>query len=219
MPKLHIDLETRSKIDLSKEGAWRYAEHESTEIVILSVSVDDGPVRTWDKTQPTETNDALEDYERAVAEGWTIYAHNIDFEFALLTHNKLQLPAPKVEQCRCTQSFCNIAAIPQSLKDSSAYLQLRSQKDKIGSRLIQIFSLPNKQGEFNDFTTEGLVTIAGARWTYLEAWFAFVEYCEQDVRAERDIERCLGALEPKGEELDLFHFTMRLNQRGIPIKP
>ena len=44
---LHLDFETFSTLDLRVVGAYRYAEHESTEVLMAAYSLDDGPVRQW----------------------------------------------------------------------------------------------------------------------------------------------------------------------------
>lgn len=44
---LHIDLETRSAVDLKKVGAHRYAEDESTSIILGSYRFGQGEVKRW----------------------------------------------------------------------------------------------------------------------------------------------------------------------------
>ena len=44
---LHHDIETRSRIDLKRVGAVRYADHASTEALCLGFAVDDEPVKIW----------------------------------------------------------------------------------------------------------------------------------------------------------------------------
>ena len=50
MRKLYIDLETRSRLSLPKVGAYRYAEHHSTEVHCLAWALDDGPVVLWKRS-------------------------------------------------------------------------------------------------------------------------------------------------------------------------
>ena len=45
---LSIDLETRSSVDISKSGVYRYAESEDFDILLFGVSVNHGPVRVYD---------------------------------------------------------------------------------------------------------------------------------------------------------------------------
>lgn len=44
MKELSIDLETYSDIDISKCGAYKYAESDNFEILLFGVSVNNGPV-------------------------------------------------------------------------------------------------------------------------------------------------------------------------------
>lgn len=50
MKELSIDIETYSEVDLRKSGVYRYAEDPSFEILLLAVSIDNGPVRVYDLT-------------------------------------------------------------------------------------------------------------------------------------------------------------------------
>ena len=48
MTHLHIDFETYSEIDLTEVGAYRYAEHTSTEPLCLAYARDDdNEPRAW----------------------------------------------------------------------------------------------------------------------------------------------------------------------------
>ena len=63
--ELSIDLETYSDVDISKCGAYKYAESDNFEILLFGVSVDNGPVVVYDLTAgdeiPTEILEALSD--------------------------------------------------------------------------------------------------------------------------------------------------------------
>ncbi len=47
MTTLHIDLETRSTVDLRKAGVHIYSEHPDTDVIIACWAIDKGPVQTW----------------------------------------------------------------------------------------------------------------------------------------------------------------------------
>jgi DNA polymerase len=73
---LHLDFETRSEADLRVVGMYRYAQHPSTRVLLLSYQIgDDGPVRRWRPGYPFPQE--LVDY---VASGGTVGAHNGAFE-------------------------------------------------------------------------------------------------------------------------------------------
>ena len=48
MRTISLDIETRSSVDLSKSGVYRYAESLDFEILLFSCSVDGGSVETFD---------------------------------------------------------------------------------------------------------------------------------------------------------------------------
>jgi DNA polymerase len=45
-----LDTETYSECDLTVAGAHIYAKHPTTELLIVTWAVDDGPVQIWDLT-------------------------------------------------------------------------------------------------------------------------------------------------------------------------
>ena len=46
--EMSIDLETYSDVDISKCGAYKYAESENFEILLFGVSIDGGDVQVFD---------------------------------------------------------------------------------------------------------------------------------------------------------------------------
>ena len=78
MKELSIDLETYSDVDISKSGAYKYAESDNFEILLFGVSVDNEPVVVYDLTAgdeiPTEILAALSD------DNVTKWAFNASFE-------------------------------------------------------------------------------------------------------------------------------------------
>lgn len=59
MKELSIDLETYSDIDISKCGAYKYAESENFEILLFGVSIDGSPVTVYDLA----CGDSIPDYK------------------------------------------------------------------------------------------------------------------------------------------------------------
>ena len=48
MKEMSIDLETYSDVNITKCGAYKYAESDEFEILLFGVSVDGGPVVVYD---------------------------------------------------------------------------------------------------------------------------------------------------------------------------
>lgn len=61
MKELSIDIETYSEVDLRKSGVYRYAEDDTFEILLVAISVDNGPVTVYDLTKEDLPQDIIED--------------------------------------------------------------------------------------------------------------------------------------------------------------
>ena len=83
MESLSVDLETRSSVDISKSGVYRYVEAEDFEILLFGYAVDGGTVQVVDLANgeriPKEILDALTD------ESIIKWAFNANFERVCLS--------------------------------------------------------------------------------------------------------------------------------------
>lgn len=212
--KIHLDFETFSRADLSNVGAYQYASDPSTRILIAAVALEDQDPFAWVNPEFAE-HDPNENSEALWIMGlWDnpeveVYAHNASFEHALSHFRMLKdvgIRPPKISQFRCSAVMARKASIPHSLAKASEYLNVKNQKSTEGSRLIQLFSVPDKK--------TGKVTTG---FDEPEKFQSFVEYCRQDVRAERDVEEILSPFVMRGAYLQAFHFDLDMNLRGIPV--
>ena len=82
--EMSIDLETYSDVDISKCGAYKYAESENFEILLFGVSIDGGDVQVFNlacgDTIPDDILAALSDYTV------TKWAFNANFERICLSN-------------------------------------------------------------------------------------------------------------------------------------
>lgn len=219
---IHIDFETYSEAELIGKhsvGGFKYAEDPSTEILILAVSVDeeDAPVYTWDSIDGDSKPSggfATSLLNQAFLNDWTIYAHNVSFEIAMLQNLCKKTFGfswnPDVKIYRCTAAMCRRAAIPSQLGQACEFLGLPQQKDEDGKRLIKKFSMPRKPSK-KDPRTRILPEDDP------EDFQRFIEYCRQDVVAEKNLHRALHRFEIKDHVLDAFHMDLAMNIRGIPV--
>ena len=80
---LSLDLETKSSVDISKAGAYKYAESPDFDILLFGVSVNHGPITVYDlacgDTVPEEIIAALSD------DAVTKFAYNASFERVCLS--------------------------------------------------------------------------------------------------------------------------------------
>jgi len=224
MNKVSLDLETRSGEDLTVVDTYRYAAHPEAQVLILAVKqwpLNDGkPVLTWDVRQPTEGNEALLLLWEAIEFNWEIHAFNSTFEWCFLKYvcpRQFGLPIPDINNIRCTQALCRSAGLQSSLEKCADFLKVPFPKDKMGKPLMRKFSIPDKAGNFVDWDDDVEFTAGGQRMTAAEGFEKYVAYCAQDVRSEMAVAEAMKPFELKGEPLQNFLATARLNDRGVPV--
>lgn len=218
--RINLDFETRSRVDIKKCGAFRYADDDSTEILIAALSVNGAKPIHWDIRQPIKGNAAISALRTAIEERWEIAAFNAPFEFAILAYvatRQIGLPAPVPEQMRCTAALARTAGCPSKLAKAAEFLKLPQQKDTLGGALIQKFSVPDKEGNFLQLDDPKIFTAGGIKMNAAEAFQRFVDYCVRDVEVEMEIARCLSKFKLEGEILESFLMDMRMNARGLPV--
>lgn len=206
---VHLDYETRSVSDI-KLGAYRYAADPTTEILMAGVSEDgpEKPVYLWVNPK-FQTGDSLSDPEalELLRRADVIFCHNSGFEAAIcwaLAQKTFGFSIP-IGKFRCTAAMARKAGLPYSLEKAAESLGISEQKDGKGKRLIQLFSVPQKDGTFIQPRDRP------------DDWMAFCDYCKQDVRAEKGVHVKLKAFELQGEPLETFLFDLRMNQLGVPV--
>ena len=206
--KVHIDIETRSRADLPEVGAYRYGCDPSTRVLMAAVSEDKpyAPIYLWVHPDHRDAGVKSEpEAQELLIEATEVRAFNAPFEQAVM-HGTSWRPFVGLEKFRCTQAMARIAGLPESLEKCGAALGIGSQKDYRGKALIRRFSIPKEDGTFNDPAD------------FPEEWAQFCEYCRQDVRAEKEIHtRLNGYFGLRGDNLETFLYTMRMNARGIPV--
>jgi DNA polymerase len=203
MTTLHIDLETRSAVDLKKTGVYVYAEDPTTDVWCAAYAVDDEPVQLW--TPGMSCPDAVLD---AVMNDWPIVAHNANFEMALwagVLGPKHGWPLPEVQQWRCTMAMALAMALPGSLDNAAATLGLDTRKDVKGYGIMMRMAKPRK------VNPDGSIVW----WNEPERLADLYAYCKQDVEVERELEKRLMPLSKS--ELDLWHLDQVINSRGVHV--
>jgi DNA polymerase bacteriophage-type len=187
---LWVDFETRSRVDLGAKGVYNYAQDMSTEVLCMSYAFDDGEVQTWvpGKAIP----------ESIYAYKGPIYAHNAAFE-RLIFWYVLQIPF-KLEQFVCTATQARANCAPGSLEDVGRFASASMKKDHRGAQLIRLLSIPQADGSFR----EDAALLA-----------EMIAYCEQDVRAMREISKAMRPL--SADELADYHVNERINDRGVLV--
>lgn len=203
---LDLDFETWSPTDIKSAGAAKYAE--KAEILLMSYSIDEGPVIDVDVYHhgfPEDIKAKLTDPR------YLKRSHNAPFEKWIIFWC-LGIYCPP-EQWECLQVKAAMAGLPMSLDGSTSALGLSEdgKKDWTGSALIRYFCIPCKPTKANGFRTRNLPEHDP------EKWQKFIGYCHQDVVAQIAEARALSWFDIPALERRLWCLDQRCNERGIRV--
>lgn len=195
---IHIDFETRGKVDLRKRGAWRYSEDPDTDILCLAFKIDEGPIDLW---VPGEA--VPDELARAIRSGMAVAAYGVHFERAIwenIAVPRYGFPLIKSDQWTCVASKVAAHALPRKLADVAKALNLPEQKDMTGSRVMMKLAKPNKKGGWHEKKAD-LKTL--------------YDYCVQDVATECAVDKAVRDLSK--DERAIWQLDQKINTRGIAI--
>ena len=213
MKKLTIDIETRSSIDITLSGLYKYAESPDFDILLFSVSIDDGNVVTYDLASseqlPDEIIRAMTD--TAIAKR----AFHVNFErvcisiylrrnYPDLLENRIGSYLPP-EGWYCDMVQARYFGLPSSLKEVGNVLGIDRMKLDSGKNLIKYFCTPNKDGTFH------------APSDAPDQWEEFKAYNKRDVEAELEIDRKLSRFPVPDFIWQEFYLDQEINDRGILV--
>lgn len=209
---LLVDLETYSSVDIGKAGVFKYTEATDFEILLLAYAWDDGSVRVIDLTKLDDADTAaeLQDVTAGLLDPDTIkVAHNSAFERAALRHHLGRDMPP--EEWEDTMVLAAYNGLPMSLDAAGAALQLKDQKIKEGTLLINYFCKPCRPTIANGGRTRNLPEHAPDKWA------RFIEYCRRDVEVEQAIYQRLKGYPTPPWERHLWALDARINERGVLV--
>lgn len=222
---LSLDLETKSSVDITKCGAYKYAESPDFDILLFGVSINRGPVTVYDlacgDAVPEEILAALSD-DRV-----TKWAYNASFERVCLSvwlrrnyprHFKTySIEGDPVQKYldpaswKCTLVWAAYNGLPLGLEKVGTVLGFEEQKLKEGKDLIKYFCCPCKPTKANGGRTWNLPQHAPDKWAL------FVKYNERDVQVEMQIQERLKNFPVPDDVWDQYHLDQQINDRGIMI--
>jgi len=213
--RLWIDFESRSMCNLKQVGLDVYAQHPSTEVLMLAWAFDDEEVQLWEPQldpMPERLKAGLLDPTIQKA------AWNYNFERDILRF-KLGINTPL--ECWYDPSvLCSYMSLPIGLDRAGDALDIDQKKiHTVGdNRLTKIFSAPSKA--LKKMIKEGHPPVYFKDWnTHPAEWAAFCEYCKRDVEAERAVHYAAVSLNSpmtEGETL-AFAIDQRMNETGVWI--
>lgn len=221
MKELHLDLETRSSVDINRGGVYRYASSPDFDILLLGYSIDGGDVTVIDLASGESMP---EEVLRAIASDDVIkWAHNASFERVVLSY-WLRRHRPDLfvgygidgdptrdfldpASWRCTMVLSAYNGLPLSLDKVGAVLGFEEQKLKEGRDLIRYFCTPSR--------TEG------REWNLPEhapdRWETFIAYNRRDVEVEMQIHKRLRNYPVPDSVWEEYRLSEEINDRGIRI--
>ncbi|MCD7921217.1 MAG: DNA polymerase [Clostridiales bacterium] len=221
--ELSIDLETYSDVDISKCGAYKYAESENFEILLFGVSVNGGPVTIYDlacgDTIPDEILTALADdavikwafnasFERVCLSNW-LYNHRPEYFKGYSIPGDPAGSYLDPSSWRCTMIWSAYLGLPLNLAGAGAVLGLENQKLTEGKDLIRYFCSPCKPTKANGGRARNLPHHAP------EKWDLFKKYNLRDMEVEMSIQKRLSKYPVPEQVWDEYHLDQEINDRGI----
>jgi DNA polymerase len=212
-----IDFETKSEVDIRQEGAYRYAVHKSTRVLMASYSFDGGQtIKRWNPKDPCP-----DDIAEHIFNGGTIVAHNANFERLIIAYvcvPRHGWPQPDIQQFRCTAATAAALALPRDLGTLGTVLDLPVQKNEDGKALIKKFSQPrNFIAKDRKFWGADMpeMTVWNEPEDHPEDWEKFWNYCDDDVRTEAGARKVMQKLRTRCQEI--YWLNEKINDRGIRI--
>lgn len=234
-PRIHVDFEVRSIVNLLKLGADVYARHYSTTPTMLAITAPHVGVSyvedfilgvaghqqcIYPYTKPGDINFRMVKPPcpaiilQALAEGWLFVAHNARFEQTIWYHICYKLwDWPMPEHWSCTAARARYWGIRASLDGAASDLEVLNQKNAAGKEFINEFCKPRKwqgpqkNGIIKELWHEPQDNPSG--------WQIGLQYCLEDSLAEKDIDAILPDL-PDFEQ-HVWELDFKINTRGLPI--
>ena len=223
MQKLMIDLETKSDVDITKAGVYRYADSPYFDILLFAYSVDDAPVKVVDlacgEQLPEEILNALTDdriqkhafnasFERVCLSVWLRRNYPECFiSYGLPEDACGNYLSPKA--WRCTMVAAAYLGLPLSLAGVGAVLQLQQQKMSEGKALIRYFCVP--------YDTVNGVPQFHTPADSPEKWNVFRAYNQRDVETEQAIEQKIARFPVPDFVWQEYALDQTVNDRGIQV--
>lgn len=224
--KLHLDIETRSREDLKTRGLYRYAEHESTEMMCAQFAFDDEAVELWIPEEELELPAELFVHFRVLRPrtqihlgksvptrmrmhielGGEVWAHNAAFERTVLNGvagRRINFPRLEIEQMRCTMAKAAAHGLPHALGDLARALDTH-KKDEAGANSMRRLCKPLPTGK-----NKGTFVMP---WDEPKTYAEMYSYGIDDVEAERAADYAVPDLSPN--EQRVYELDQRMNDRG-----
>lgn len=223
MHKLMIDLETRSDVDITKTGVYRYADSPYFDILLFAYSVDDAAVQVVDLACGEQIPDEI--LHALVDDSVMKHSFNAAFERVCLSV-WLSRNYPKIFRSysidedtvgdyldptawRCSMVASTYLGLPLTLAGVGSVLKLEEQKMSEGKLLIRYFSVP--------YDYEDSVPLFHSPSEASDKWTVFKAYNKRDVETEMGIEAKISRFPVPDFVWEEYILDQEINDRGIRI--
>lgn len=206
MDHLSIDIETRSSADIGKTGAYRYAQDDDFEILLIAYKYNDEEKVIIDVKQ----GEVVPEYFVSWLTDKNIIKHAYNAAFEWYCFNQAGLRTP-IDQWQCDMIHGLYCGYPGGLAKIGGAIGLSEDKKKmsVGKALIRYFCVPQRATKKN----------GGRKYNDpkhdLEKWALFKEYCLQDVETEWQIEKRLSLYPVPESEWHQWRMDVLMNAYGV----
>lgn len=206
MDHLSIDIETRSSADIGKTGAYRYAQDDDFEILLIAYKYNDEEKVIIDVKQ----GEVVPEYFVSWLTNKNIIKHAYNAAFEWYCFNQAGLRTP-IDQWQCDMIHGLYCGYPGGLAKIGDAIGLSEDKKKmsVGKALIRYFCVPQRATKKN----------GGRKYNDpkhdLEKWALFKEYCLQDVETEWQIEKRLSLYPVPESEWHQWRMDVLMNAYGV----
>jgi DNA polymerase len=195
------------KKGIKATGSRTYVEHPTFEVLMLAYDLKDGRgMRQWWPGLPNP-----QDLFDHIVKGGLLEAFRVMFEFDVWTYYCVPVlgwPPLSWLQMRCAQAKALAHALPRSLEKVGAVLGITNQKMTSGKWHINHWTIPKKP-------TKRSPTFRWYPHDDPAKYEEFKLYNRTDVVAQDEASVLIPDLSPS--ELDIFHASQAINDRGLMI--
>ena len=217
-PIITVDIETYSPQDITKVGAYRYAQDPDFQILLLGYANENSDTpKVIDLTSWPDTAHFLrEQLPWLLDASYTKRAHNAAFEWWCLSEAMGLGWAQRVlwlQQWECSMVHALYCGLPAQLGALGAALKQPEDalKMKEGKALIAYFCKPCKPTKRNGGRTRNLPQHDPAKWKL------FCKYNGMDVIAERANDRRLAPWPVPEGIMQQWREDVEMNARGVAV--
>ena len=216
MQNISLDIETRSSIDLTQVGAYRYAEHPDTEITLISIRFSEEEAALYCPVRPELSTISKQRLTEILNDkNVRIYAYNLEFEYALWNekmHKKRGFPALDLDRCSCTMAVAIMMGFPRSLANACAAIGIEQGKDIEGKNLMMKMAKPIDTSNQSEMFEQKFIEDE-------KSLRRLGEYCHQDTLIEMQLMKRLKTYAKfiLPTERDVWLLDKRINKTGFLV--